>query len=120
MKTQISELPELINKTIEAYHFPGSGTLGFLTFTDGSFACFSVDRGFESGDETIELHSEPLRSWDVRDDVRIMLGLATAEEIRREQEAADAARKAGQEKCERAELARLKAKYEAVAPEQTV
>ena len=121
MKTPITDTDELKGQTILNV---ASYDCRLIVVTETSFAVFSVDRGYDSGDEEIELDNALIwflgtpkpRSFH---DKVILWGITTEEEMEKIHE--DRRRKNEAEKLqfqklaierERAEYTRLKAKFE--------
>lgn len=68
-------LTELEGKTIRLASACGNGSDVVLLFTDDTMARFKVERGYDFGDEEVDLSERPLDTLDL-----YTLGLITCEE----------------------------------------
>lgn len=78
MRTEI-KLEAAYGKILEGVEFSSCNHQAVLTFTDGTFTTFDIDRGYDSSDATIT--PGVLDLADFGNDSLVRIGVATNEEL---------------------------------------
>ncbi len=114
MKQQIP-FTMAVGRPLTGYAFgPVNGQL-LLVFGD-YYVCLGVERGYESGDESI--NEEPLAPLDFGDDYLLGAGVFSVDELTAMKEAKNNEYKARREAQERKMFEELRAKYESEQSDQ--
>ncbi len=109
MKQEI-RFSDAVGKILEGFDFSITCGQAVLTFTDGTFTTLGIDRGHASGDEEIE--ESTLELHDFGDEKLVALGVITQTELDEQREQRNKSFAFTQEKRERTEYERLRAKFE--------
>ena len=109
MKTEVT-LDQAIGRTLQGIEASITCSQMVLVFTDGTFTTLGVDRGYNYGDGMLE--GQELKLHHFGDKELIRLGVTTGEELNAIRNAREAAYRLQQEARDRAELVRLKRKFE--------